>query len=119
MKESGPPARADAAPPSAALAPGEARIDAVNASAYRRPDIVDVYAGWDSLEAAERTILDRVAPEVRGGKLLDIGVGGGRTVAALTRLSADYTAIDYSPAMVEACGARYPNELKLVACRLY
>jgi len=49
-----------------------------------------------------------VAAEASGRPVLDIGVGGGRTTSALTAISRDYTAIDYTPAMIEVMRQRFP-----------
>ncbi|WP_420997517.1 class I SAM-dependent methyltransferase [Cupriavidus sp. 30B13] len=50
-----------------------------------------------------------VAAQVRGQPILDVGVGGGRTVPMLRALSNDYTAVDYMPEMVEICRRNHPG----------
>lgn len=50
-----------------------------------------------------------MADEVRNQPILDIGVGGGRTVPLLTAISQDYTAIDYMPEMVALCRRNHPG----------
>lgn len=72
-------------------------------------DAVGVYARFDSLGLTEITALQSVASQVRGGSILDIGVGGGRTVNALREISNDYIGVDYVVEMVEACRARFPG----------
>lgn len=72
-------------------------------------EAVDVYARFDELGVAEQVALESVADRVRDGSILDIGVGGGRTVAALLELSTDYLGIDYVEEMVTACQARFPG----------
>ncbi|HEX8097379.1 MAG TPA: class I SAM-dependent methyltransferase, partial [Pyrinomonadaceae bacterium] len=42
-------------------------------------------------------------------KLLDIGIGGGRTTKYLLEISKDYTGIDYTPGCVEAARKKYPE----------
>jgi SAM-dependent methyltransferase len=64
-------------------------------------------ARW--IDNGERAAIELVAPDVRGKSILDIGVGGGRTVSLLTLLSSDYRAVDYSPTLVEACRNSFPN----------
>ncbi len=44
-----------------------------------------------------------------GSAILDLGVGGGRTVAALSDKASLYIGVDYAQAMVDACKARYPT----------
>jgi SAM-dependent methyltransferase len=54
-------------------------------------------------------MLESVASRVRGRRILDIGVGTGRTIPIMQALSEDYVAIDFLPPMVEACRRRYPG----------
>ena len=84
-------------------------IDRINLQTMRSSTVVAHYSRPEALLAHERAALDHVADEVRGGAILDIGVGGGRTVKALREVSEDYLGIDYSPEMVAACQARYPG----------
>jgi SAM-dependent methyltransferase len=84
-------------------------IDAINLRTMRSASVVSHYGRPDTLLPHERASLDAVIDEVRGGSVLDIGVGAGRTVKALTEVSPDYLGIDYSPEMVAACRARYPE----------
>lgn len=66
--------------------------------------------GWQSpVEAAEAAVLVRAAAEVRGKRVLDIGVGGGRTVPLLLLMTNQYVGIDYSEPMVTACRQRFPG----------
>jgi ubiquinone/menaquinone biosynthesis C-methylase UbiE len=71
--------------------------------------VVAHYARPDQLLSHERASLEHVANEVRGGAVLDIGVGAGRTVKALLEVSPDYLGIDYSQEMVAACRSRFPK----------
>lgn len=73
------------------------------------PDAVRMYAALDELTPAERAILDPLENDVRGHAILDIGVGGGRTVKPLLAISDTYLGIDYMPAMIEACRQRFPH----------
>ena len=84
-------------------------IDRINLRTMRSSAVVAHYARPDELLPHERASLDQVADEVRGAPILDIGVGGGRTVKALREVSKDYVGIDYSQEMVDACKARYPH----------
>ena len=45
----------------------------------------------------------------RARRLLDIGVGAGRTTAYFAGLCDEYVGIDSSPAMIAACRARFPH----------
>lgn len=87
----------------------ESVIDRINLRTMRSAAVVAHYVRPNELLPHERASLDHVADEVRGGSVLDIGVGGGRTVKALLEVSPDYLGIDYSQEMVEACRARFPK----------
>ena len=71
--------------------------------------VVAQYSRPSELSLAEQATLDRVAALAQGKPVLDIGVGGGRTVEALLGISDDYLGIDNSQAMVDACRKRYPG----------
>ena len=45
----------------------------------------------------------------RGMKILDVGVGGGRTTRYLAALASHYVGIDYAPAMISACREKFPD----------
>lgn len=60
-------------------------------------------------DEGERAALDLVRETARGKPILDLGVGTGRTVPLLHGLTDAYRAIDYVPAMVDACRARHPG----------
>ncbi|KNZ33280.1 MAG: hypothetical protein AD742_06670 [Methylibium sp. NZG] len=84
-------------------------IDRINLRTMRSAAVVAHYARPDGLLPHERASLDQVADEVRGGPVLDIGVGGGRTVRALMKVSPDYLGVDYSQEMIDACRTRFPH----------
>jgi ubiquinone/menaquinone biosynthesis C-methylase UbiE len=83
---------------------------AVNHRTYSGRKAVAEYVRNSRLFPAERVILDRLLPEIEGKRLLDIGVGGGRMTPALLEISRDYSAIDYSPGMVEATRKKFGLE---------
>ncbi|GAB3305151.1 class I SAM-dependent methyltransferase [Luteimonas notoginsengisoli] len=84
-------------------------IDRINMRTMTNASVVAQYARPSELSAAEQATLARVAPLARDKPILDIGVGGGRTVEALRAISADYLGIDYSQDMVDACRQRFPG----------
>ena len=67
------------------------------------------YGRMGALFAAERAALALVAESCRGARILDLGVGGGRTTPYLLAISSSYTGADYADAMVQACRERYPG----------
>jgi SAM-dependent methyltransferase len=76
---------------------------------YERRSTGARYAKKSGLQRAENEILGRYMDEIAGGRILDVGVGGGRTTPVLLQLSWDYVGIDYSCAMIERCRQRYPR----------
>jgi SAM-dependent methyltransferase len=85
-------------------------MDRINRETWRDPATVRWYReseGWT--DPGERAALGHVAAAAKDQPILDLGVGGGRTVPLLRAISRDYTAIDYTPELVEACKARYPD----------
>jgi SAM-dependent methyltransferase len=88
-------------------------LDSVNQAAWRGPRVITELGTVHELECwldpGERAGLTRLAPEVRGRRALDVGVGTGRTVPIMRLLTDRYVAIDYTPEMVEVCRARYPD----------
>jgi ubiquinone/menaquinone biosynthesis C-methylase UbiE len=82
-------------------------IDRFNSRFWKLPCTVSCYSSRDTLFAGETALLEKLRPEITNKKLLDIGVGGGRTTRFLLAISRDYTAIDYSPPLVEAVRLKF------------
>ena len=82
-------------------------IDRLNAKAYSSNTARKFYDRRGQLYPPERLIFDRLRPLLTGKRLLDIGVGGGRTTPFLLEISRDYSAIDYSPPLVDAVKRKY------------
>lgn len=84
-------------------------LDSVNKRTYAGLKVVSWYDQLDHLLKPEQVMLDLLAPHIRDKKLLDIGIGGGRTTKFLLEISKDYTGIDYTPACVEIARKKYPG----------
>jgi ubiquinone/menaquinone biosynthesis C-methylase UbiE len=84
-------------------------VDDINIRTMRTASAVRAYSDSDTLNPAERASLERVALHAREKPILDLGVGGGRTVTALREVSNDYLGIDNSHEMLAACQKRYPG----------
>ncbi len=82
---------------------------ALNHLKMRTQQAVSQYGHSGELTPPEVASLNTIALEVNGQPILDIGVGGGRTVKALSELSDDYVGIDYAPEMLQACRERFPE----------
>lgn len=79
-----------------------------NRQVYMAPEIVQHYRQLCHLQPAEQTILDLLRHQWSSMKMLDIGVGGGRTTQYFSNIVQEYVGIDYSQAMVAACQQRFP-----------
>ncbi|MDB5523260.1 MAG: ubiquinone/menaquinone biosynthesis protein [Rhizobium sp.] len=61
------------------------------------------------IDAGESRVFETALTRFRGGRFLDIGVGGGRTAALLAGNAGSYLGIDYTPEMVELARANHPD----------
>ena len=84
-------------------------LDDVNKKTYARADVVKHYDDLDMLHKPERILLERLTPEIKDKKILDIAIGGGRTTKYLLQISKDYTGIDYTPEFVEVAKRKYKD----------
>ena len=87
--------------------------NAANLEVYRDPEIVSHYASLDYLTPCERFLFDTYLKP--GMAILDIGVGGGRTTAYLSRRASRYVGVDYSEEMIRACQRKFPGQEFCVA----
>lgn len=84
--------------------------DGFNQAVWESPHAVRSYAAAEGFsDRGEQAIYERVRERLHEEAILDIGVGGGRTVALLSPLGRRYVALDYAPHMVEACRRRFPQ----------
>ncbi|MEM9451569.1 MAG: class I SAM-dependent methyltransferase [Cyanobacteria bacterium P01_E01_bin.6] len=80
-----------------------------NQATYSSPNIVGHYTELKRLQPAEEAILERIHQKLSSMKMLDLGVGGGRTTKHFAPLVKEYVGIDYSAQMIEACEQRFPK----------
>ncbi len=90
-------------------------LDAVNRRTYASAEVVNWYDELDFIYKPEVVILQKLTPLIKDKKLLDLGIGGGRTTRLLLKLSSDYTGIDYTPAAVKVVKSKYPGANVLCA----
>ena len=69
---------------------------------------VSCYIRKDTLNDAELAAFKHIG-DIEGTPILDLGVGGGRTVTALRNFSENYTGLDYVEEMVEECKQKFPG----------
>ncbi len=84
-----------------------------NQQVFSSKEAVQRYAADAYLQKGERAILQDFAKKITGRKVLDIGIGAGRTIPYLAELAGDYTGVDYSAEFVEHCRARHAGDPKV------
>ncbi|MEO1211460.1 MAG: class I SAM-dependent methyltransferase [Cyanobacteria bacterium J06638_20] len=82
-----------------------------NQKTYASTDIVWYYTQLKQLQPAEQAILARLKDQLSSMKMLDLGIGGGRTTNVFAPLVREYVGIDYSAEMVAACQKRFADNL--------
>jgi len=80
-----------------------------NRRTYESDDIVELCRSRLGLLKPEEAILQLIEPAIRNGRVLDIGVGGGRTTSAFSAKAREYVGIDYSEKMIAACREKFRN----------
>jgi SAM-dependent methyltransferase len=84
--------------------------DLVNRRIWQRANSLKLYRLLEGfIDPGERAGFARVRGDARRGAVLDIGVGGGRTAAILLAETQSYLGVDYTPAMIDICRAKYPQ----------
>src|SRR5262249_3952589 len=66
------------------------------------------FTAKEQLFPPEERVFLEYASLLAESRVLDIGVGGGRTTRHLLSRCHSYRAIDYAPAMIKACRAMFP-----------
>lgn len=72
-------------------------------STYESEKVVKFYTTLEQLQKPEQTILNLIKDQLPGWKMLDIGIGGGRTTRHFAPLAAEYVGVDYAANMVKVC----------------
>src|SRR5262245_38986116 len=75
-------------------------IDTINHPTMRAVVSEYDYSAKEGLNEPEKAALTKIANQIKGGRILDIGIGAGRTIAPLMAISPDYTGVDYAPEMI-------------------
>jgi SAM-dependent methyltransferase len=84
-------------------------LDEVNLRRYETNSVGRTYARSEGLQAPEAVLLEQLRDVLAGVRILDLGVGAGRTTPHLLAISEDYVGVDYSSRMVELCRGRFPD----------
>lgn len=79
-----------------------------NQTTYASGDVIAHYLRQENLFAAEAALLAQWEQQLPSWRVLDLGVGGGRTTPHLASRAGEYIGTDYIPAMVAACRQKFP-----------
>lgn len=82
-------------------------ISADNREVFGSPEMVEYYRNLTDAQEAEKKILEILRPKLPRVRMLDLGVGGGRTTGTFAPLVAGYVGVDVADAMVQACKDRF------------
>lgn len=82
-----------------------------NDRTYTSPFVVSYFKALRGLQKPEADVLERVAPTASDKRMLDIGVGGGRTTAHFAPHFFEYVGIDSAEPMVQACRKRFTKSM--------
>jgi len=82
-------------------------MGATNREVYQSKGTVESYRQEERLQPAEQNILELLKEKLFFMKMLDIGVGAGRTTVHFAPLVKEYLGIDFSPNMIKACQERF------------
>ncbi len=86
------------------------RLDRLNRSAFSTWHALRYFRGAaGGLEAGAEAAIGLAAAEHPKPRILDIGIGGGRTVPLMLAIGRDYLGVDYLPQMVGICRKRFPD----------
>lgn len=89
-----------------------------NRDTYNSDVVLQWYSDLTGLTDAETRLFDQHLNFVRRATLLDIGIGGGRTTAALHRICTSYTGIDYAEGFVRIVAGKFPEaDLRVMDAR--
>jgi SAM-dependent methyltransferase len=96
----------------------QATLDTINRRAYANAHAVQHYARSAGHVDRGEVAAFAWASEIEPGPLLDIGMGGGRTVPLLAGIGTRYTGIDYIDANIAAASAHFPEtDLRVMDAR--
>ena len=86
-----------------------------NQQIYTQPEVALQYARQSDLQPPEEVILRAMLPKLINARMLDLGVGGGRTTLHFAKWVREYVGVDYSTRMIGECNRRfagYPLDLE-------
>jgi len=82
-------------------------------------DWVEIYSNHRYLSKPEEIILEKLKNRLPSMRMLDIGVGGGRTTHYFAELAKEYVGIDSDENMIRSCRKKFsfpPSKVSFVTC---
>jgi len=84
-----------------------------NQEAYNSTEVVKEYKEKTSLFKGEKALIENLKNSSARGKMLDIGVGTGRTTKYFSNFFDEYVGIDYAEEMVKVAKETFGNDERL------
>ncbi len=84
---------------------------------YESPSAVRVFSKEPRLQNPESSIIEALRDELPSCRMLDIGVGGGRTTYFFAPRARRYVGIDYSQGMVAECRRKFQFDFRICDAR--
>ncbi|MFP3545281.1 class I SAM-dependent methyltransferase [Rhizobium sp. SIMBA_035] len=86
------------------------RMEEINRRTWSNPlSRRDYRSSTGFINEGERVVFEIARNRGAGARILDIGIGGGRTTGLFQPVAADYVGIDYTPEMVALAQRNYPS----------
>ena len=86
-----------------------------NKLVYNSKDVVSLFVPLTNLQKPEETILNQLRNKLPNMRMLDVGVGAGRTTIHFAPLTKEYVGIDCSDNMIKECQKKFQNYQKKVS----
>jgi SAM-dependent methyltransferase len=85
-------------------------VDDVNRRAWKRRGALRAYGSSEGFsDAGEKAAFALIQDDILSARVLDLGVGGGRTSRIILAQTSDYVGLDYTAELVEICRAKFPG----------
>ena len=84
-------------------------VSKINQQTFNAGKTVKIYSSENILQKPEDVILNILKEKLSGKRMLDIGVGAGRTTRHFAPCVKEYVGIDYSSNMIQACRQKFSD----------
>lgn len=84
--------------------------EAINRRTWSRPSALERYRRPDGYETeGERALMAEMERRHAGGRILDLGCGGGRTAHLIKPFAGEYLGVDYTAQMIPIARGNHPD----------